>query len=117
MSSIPKGQQWHDGILPSLDVGIQKLDGARGICGIPPAKDAFGEASALLATIKVGSFLLCDDKLPIHVFKDITVNKQDYIELGMSCAGVCGILDRGLCGRQLDELSQPVLEAINQLTT
>jgi len=117
MAPTPKGRQWHDGFLPSLDVGIQKLDGARGVCGIQPAKDAFSKASALLATIKVGYFLLCDDKLLIRVFKDITVNKQAYVELGMSCAGVCGILDRGLCGRQQDELSQPVLEAINQLTS
>lgn len=43
-------------------------------------------------------------------------NKQDYVELGKSCAHVCQALSRGLKGRQLDELSQSVLEAIGQLT-
>ena len=43
-------------------------------------------------------------------------NDQDYIELGMACAGVCRALDRGLNGRQLDELGQSVLGAILQLT-
>jgi hypothetical protein len=44
-------------------------------------------------------------------------NEQDYVELGLNCAAVCKALDRGLNGRQLDELGQPVLEAIKQFTT
>ena len=44
------------------------------------------------------------------------VNKQDYVELGKSCAHVCQALDRGLDGRRLDELNRSVLEAISQLT-
>ena len=44
-------------------------------------------------------------------------NKLDYIELGLSCAEVCQALGREVKGRQLDELSQSVLEAIEQLTT
>jgi hypothetical protein len=43
-------------------------------------------------------------------------NELDYIELGLSCAEVCEALDQGLKGRQLDEISQPVLRAIEQLT-
>ena len=45
------------------------------------------------------------------------VNEEDYVDLGLSCADVCKALDRGLEGKQLDELSPSVLEAINQLTT
>ena len=45
------------------------------------------------------------------------VNKTDYVELGLACADVCRALDRGVNGRRLDELSQPVFEAIEQLTT
>jgi hypothetical protein len=45
------------------------------------------------------------------------INEQDCVDLGLSCADVCKALDRGLKGKQLDELSQSVLEAIQQLTT
>lgn len=43
-------------------------------------------------------------------------NKQDYVDIGLVCADVCKALDRGLDGRQSEELSRSVLEAINQLT-
>ena len=43
-------------------------------------------------------------------------NKSDYVELGLACADVCKALDRGTNGRRLDDLSQSVREAINQLT-
>ena len=49
--------------------------------------------------------------------QDSMVNKTDYVELGLACADVCRALDRGLNGRQIDELSQSVFEAIGQLTT
>ena len=44
-------------------------------------------------------------------------NEQDYIELGLSCRDVCQALDRGLKGRRLEELNQPVVGAIEKLTT
>jgi hypothetical protein len=44
------------------------------------------------------------------------INQQDCVELCLSCADVCKALDRGLQGRQSDELSQTVLQAIEQLT-
>jgi len=44
-------------------------------------------------------------------------NDRDYVEIGMNCADVCDVLDRGLKGRRLDELSQSVLEAIKQFTS
>ena len=43
-------------------------------------------------------------------------NEQDCVDLGLTCADVCAALDRGLSGRRLDELSQPVLMAIGQFT-
>jgi len=49
--------------------------------------------------------------------QDSMANKLDYVELGLSCANICGVLDRGMNGRQLDEFSQSVGDAINQLTT
>ena len=44
-------------------------------------------------------------------------NDQDYVDLGLACADICRGLDRGMNGKRLDDLSQSVREAINQLTT
>jgi len=44
------------------------------------------------------------------------VNELDYVELGLFCARVCRALDRGMKGRQIDEVSDSVFEAIEQLT-
>lgn len=44
------------------------------------------------------------------------VNEDDYVDLGLACAEVCKALDRGMNGRRVDELSEPVFEAIGQLT-
>ena len=49
--------------------------------------------------------------------QDSMVNELDYIDLGLSCAEVCEALGQGLKGKRLDELDQPVLGAIGQLTT
>ena len=49
--------------------------------------------------------------------QDSTVKNEGYLELGKSCADVCKTLDRGLKGRESDELSQSVLEATDELTT
>jgi len=45
------------------------------------------------------------------------INEADYVDLGLACADVCKALDRGMRGRRVNELSQSVLEAIEQLTT
>ena len=44
------------------------------------------------------------------------VNEQDCVDLELSCADVCRALDRGLKGKRSDELSQSMLEAIQQIT-
>jgi hypothetical protein len=44
------------------------------------------------------------------------INKLDYVELGLSCGGVCRTLDRGTSEKNQDELSPSVCNAINQLT-
>ena len=43
-------------------------------------------------------------------------NQVDYVELGLACADVCNALDRGLNGKNLNDLNNSVSEAINQLT-
>ena len=45
------------------------------------------------------------------------VNEQDYIELGLSCADICGALERGMGEKELNDLNKSVCDAINQLTT
>jgi len=45
------------------------------------------------------------------------INQEDYVELGLACAEVCTVLDRGLGGKKLDDLNDSVCEAIKQLTT
>ena len=44
------------------------------------------------------------------------MNEADYVELGLTCVDVCTALDRGLNGKGLNELTNSVCEAINQLT-
>ena len=44
------------------------------------------------------------------------VNKVEYVELGLTCADVCDALNRGMDRRWADQLSQSVLEAIEELT-
>ena len=44
------------------------------------------------------------------------LNKDEYVELGLLCARVCGALDRGMGGRKPGDLSQSVRDAIDQLT-
>ena len=44
-------------------------------------------------------------------------DELDYVELGFSCADICKVLERGVDGKTLSDLSQSVYNAINQLTT
>lgn len=44
------------------------------------------------------------------------VNETGYVDLGLACADVCRVLDRGMSGRRIDKLSQSMFEAIEQLT-
>jgi len=44
------------------------------------------------------------------------MTELDYVELGLSCANICGALDRGMNGKWLEELTQSVSDVINQLT-
>ena len=44
-------------------------------------------------------------------------NDHGYVELGISCADVCGALERGLEGRRENELSEAALVAIKKFAT
>jgi len=43
------------------------------------------------------------------------IDEVDCIGLGLACADVCIALDRGMKGKETNELSQSVLQAIEQL--
>jgi hypothetical protein len=43
------------------------------------------------------------------------INQEDYVALGLTCADICAALKRGMDGRELSDLNQPVREAIKQL--
>jgi hypothetical protein len=45
------------------------------------------------------------------------IEEAGYVDLGLACADVCRVLDRGLKERRADELNQPILEAIGSLNT
>ena len=117
MASTSERQKKRDTVLSTFDADIQLLNHARETRDLPQAQDAFDSAGALLTTIKVRSLLFRRDGLRAHVTQDDMVGEREYVDLGRSCAAVCKALDRGLEGRQSDELSPSVLEAIKELTT
>jgi len=104
------------GILSSLNVAIEATNLAKEASSITPAKAVFGTVSILLAMIRV-RFLLPCDQTKFTYGQDSMANELEYVELGLSCANICGALDRGMNGMRLEELSQSVCDAINQLTT
>ena len=109
-SQRPKGR---GGILSSLNVAIEAMNLAKEISSITPAKAVFGSVSVFLTMIRVRP-LLCDQtKLTLN--QDSMANELDYVEIGLFCAKICGALERGMNAKRLEELSQSVVDAINQL--
>ena len=49
--------------------------------------------------------------------QDTMANDQEYVDLGLSCADICKALERGMGDKKLNDLSESVCDAINQLTT
>ena len=47
--------------------------------------------------------------------QDTMRNKEDYIDLGLSCTKVCKVLDQGLKEIESDELSKTMADAIDRL--
>ena len=45
------------------------------------------------------------------------VNREDYVELGLTCANVCTALDRRLNGKRLNDLDNSLRGVIEQLAT
>ena len=55
--------------------------------------------------------------LPLTAIQNSEAHEQDYVDIGLFCTDVCRALDRGLGGRQLDEVSRSVRGAIEELAT
>ena len=113
-----KRQKRKENALSLLDVAIGTLNLAKDVCGIPPAQAVFGSVGILLTMIRVRFPLFSDDLSRRFIRnQDSMANRTDYVDLGLACAEVCKALDRGMNGRRMDDLSQSVFEAIEQLTT
>jgi hypothetical protein len=116
MASNSQRQEGSDRILSALNVAIEALNLAKEIAAITPAIAAFGSVSALLAMIRVRSARSAEFYFLFTFVQDSMANEQDYVDLGLTCANVCTVLDRSLEGRRLDELSKSGLGAIELLT-
>jgi len=105
-------------VVSSLDAAIVALDIAEKASGITPAKAAFSVVKEILTMVKVvfpSESASVDYGLKCG--QDSMMNEGDYVELGLACASVRTILNRGLSGKQPSELNTSVYEAIEQLTT
>ena len=105
-----------DSVLLSINAAINTLDLARNTTGVESVKDAFGSAGLLLTTIRVrfpssGPCWAVADRCT----QDSVIEEKDCVELGLTCSEVCQALDRGINGRRQEQLSQPVIEAIERL--
>ena len=117
MDSRSWQQRRRDTALSSLNLAIETTNIANGTLCMTPANAALGSVTVILTMIRVG-FLLVSGRLFANIYvQDSMINEEDYVDLGLACAEVCKVLDRGMNGRRVDELSQPVFEAIGQLTT
>ena len=97
-------------------MAIQAMNLAKEISSVTPAKAVFGSVSVLLTMIRV-CFLPVIRRSELMCSQDSMANELEYVELGLSCADICKSLDRGMNGKRLEDFSQSVRDAINQLTT
>jgi hypothetical protein len=113
-----RSERRRDGALTLLNATIEVMNLAKEASSPTPAKAVFGSVSIILTMIRVGLLPVRLDQSQANVLiQDSMMNVTDYVDLGLACAEVCRSLDRGMDGKQLDDLSQSVREAINQLTT
>jgi hypothetical protein len=116
MDPTPQRPKGRDGVLSALNVAIEGLNLAKEISSITPAKAVFGSVCILLVMIRVGDLSVNVGRLLANCVQDSMANGMDYVEVGLACAGVCTALDRGMSGRQADQISRSVFEAIEELT-
>ena len=115
----PESQQQkrQDNALSLLDAIIEISNLVKEISSPTPAKAVFGTVSILLTMIRVHFSSPSVIYSTFSSDQDTMANKPDYVDLGLACANVCKALHRGMDGRELDDLSQSVRSAIEQLKT
>ena len=112
-SQRPKGRE---NTVSLLNAAIDAMNIAEKISSNTPAKAVFATVSVLLTMIKVSpssSAMRCSE---LTRSQESMINALDYVELGLFCSDICKALDRGMNGKKLEDLNQPVCDAINQLT-
>lgn len=87
-----------DGARSTLNAAINALDLAKEATNTNPARDAFGSARVLLTTVR-----------------DLTSDRPNCVELGLTCANACQALKRAMSGRQAGQPNQSTLKAIGEL--
>lgn len=114
-SQRPKGR---DNVLSALNVFIEVLNVAKEASCITPAQAVFTTVVVVLVMIRVRFFMFCAATgSPLTPDQESMVNQEEYVDLGLNCAEICAVLDRGTKGKRTEDINQSVLEAINQLTT
>ena len=117
METKSQQSEGREDVISTLNGFIEVLNLAKEVVSIPGAKAVFGSVSVILAMIRVSRLLtFCCIDYKLKYAQDDLVNQIDYVELGLACAEVCTVLDRGLKGTRLDDLNDSVCEAIKQLT-
>ena len=117
MDADSQRQKRREDALSLLNMAIEAVNLAKEVSSITPAKAVFGSVGVLLTMIRVRFPPSPMSHSKFTRNQDSMTNRTDYVELGLACADVCKALDRGMNGRKLDDLSQSVREAIEQLMT
>lgn len=112
----PQQSEGQGNLLLALNVALECLNLAKEISSVTPAKAVFSSVIALLSMIRVYPLSVHVGRPLTTYVQDTMANRKDYLELGLACAGVCKALNRGMNGRQADQFSESVFEAIEQLT-
>jgi len=116
-SSRPRNSNDQNHLIATLNTAIEGFNLAKGVMNIALAKAAFGSVSIILTAIRVRCGCSQSLVLTLRHAQDSRFNEEDYIKLGIDCAGVCIALSRGMNGRSLVDTNPSFLEAIAQLTT
>ena len=116
MDAKSKRQKRQENTLSPLNMAIDAVNLAKEVLSATPAKAVLGSVSIILSMIKVRFPSSPMIYLRFTRDQDSMANETDYVDLGLACADVCKALERGMNGKKLEDLSDPVHEAIDQLT-
>lgn len=104
-------------VLSSLNMAIDGLNLLKEISSVTPAKAVFGSVVVLLTMIRVGFYSSTTRRSRLTHNQDLMANDAEYVGLGLYCAEICRALERGMDGKELNELSESVRDGINRLRT